>query len=217
MAKVLVFSRRSFSTFPFLKSQSHNQTVKLTHRTQPIPCHIHFAKPFQSQFSKVNSASTFTTSTTMANIVAFLETTKARRSYYQLSNESPISDTRIQEIVRHAISHVPSAFNSQTTRVVVLLRSEHEKLWDAATEVYKASLPEEPFKRAEQRFSLFRAAYGTVRRNMEWDVNQIVMADLGTQILFYEDTSVVREFQEKFKIYEDKFLPCTSPDRFKSP
>lgn len=103
----------------------------------------------------------------MANATAFLETTKARRSYYQLLNKSPISDARIQEIVQHAISHVPSAFNSQTTRVVVLLKSEHEKLWDVATEVYKASLSEEQFQRTEQRFKSFRAAYGTVRHKME--------------------------------------------------
>lgn len=47
----------------------------------------------------------------------------------------------------------------------------------------------------------------------EWDVNRIVMADLVTQILFYEDTSAVRDFQEKFKIYEDKFPPCPSPNK----
>ena len=103
----------------------------------------------------------------MADTAAFLETTKLRRSYYQLSNESPISDARIQELVRHAISHVPSSFNSQTTRVVILLKGEHVKLWDAATEVHKASLSEEQFQKAEQRFKGFRAAYGTVRRYME--------------------------------------------------
>ena len=32
-----------------------------------------------------------------------------------------------------------------------------------------------------------------------------------TQILFYEDTSNVREFQEKFKTYEDRFPQCTYP------
>ena len=149
----------------------------------------------------------------MANTAAFLETTKVRRSYYQLLKESPISDDRIQELVRHAITHVPSAFNSQTTRVVVLLKSEHEKLWDAAAEVYKASLPEESFKRAEQRFNMFRAAYGSVRCNTEWDVDQTPTADLVTQILFFEDTATVREFQEKFQIYEDRFVPCTSPDK----
>lgn len=129
----------------------------------------------------------------MANTDAFLETTKARRSYYQLSNESPISDARIQEIVRHAISHVPSAFNSQTTRLVVLVKAEHEKLWDGKTDLYKAQQLEEQFEKVEQRFNMFRAAYGTVRRNMEWEGNRPVVADLVMQILFYEDTSVLRE------------------------
>lgn len=34
-------------------------------------------------------------------------------------------------------------------------------------------------------------------------------ADVGMQILFYEDSTNVREFQEKFKMYEDKFPACT--------
>lgn len=38
-----------------------------------------------------------------------------------------------------------------------------------------------------------------------------------TQILFYEDTSNVREFQEKFKTYEDKFPQCTFWNLFPSP
>ncbi|MCJ1264953.1 hypothetical protein MMC22_004828 [Lobaria immixta] len=175
-----IFSRHSFSILNRLIPHS-------------IDCYIHLAKPFPLHVPKVTisthypSASTFTKSTAMGDTAAFLETTKLRRSYYQLSNESSISDARIQELVRHAISHVPSSFNSQTTRVVILLKGEHVKLWDAATEVHKASLSEEQFQRAEQRFKGFRAAYGT--------------------ILFFEDTSRVREFQEKFKIYEDRFPP----------
>ena len=99
---------------------------------------------------------------------AFLETTKTRRSHYQLTNTSPIPDARIRELVTHAILHVPSAFNSQTTRLLVLLKAEHEKLWDVAKEVFGTLLPPEQFGRTAERMNGFRAAYGTVRR-LTWE------------------------------------------------
>lgn len=121
----------------------------------------------------------------MAATKPFFEAAKDRRTYYALSHESTIPDSRIQEIVKDAILHTPSAFNSQTTRAVVLLGEEHTKTWDLITEVYKQQLPEEKFNQANKRFPGFKAAYGT--------------------ILFYEDTDTMRQFQEKFKTYQDKF------------
>ena len=98
----------------------------------------------------------------MAESKPFLATVESRRTYYQLSNESPISDARIKEIVTFALKHTPSSFNSQTSRLVLVLKKEHEKLWDTITEVYKAMLPEDKFTHAKQRFDGFRAGYGTV-------------------------------------------------------
>ncbi|KAL8999519.1 MAG: hypothetical protein Q9188_005869 [Gyalolechia gomerana] len=121
----------------------------------------------------------------MVSTKPFSAAIKDRRTYYALESSSPIPDSRIQEIVKDAILHVPSAFNSQTTRAVLLLNEEHKKMWDLVVEVYKQQLPEDKFNRANQRFPMFRAAYGT--------------------ILFYEDTDTMREFQNKFKSYEDKF------------
>lgn len=121
----------------------------------------------------------------MASTKPFFDAVKSRRTYYALDSTSPIPDARIQEIVSHAILHVPSAFNSQTTRAVLLLNEEHKKCWDIIIEVYKQQLPADKFEHANQRFQGFRKGYGT--------------------ILFYEDTDTVREFQNKFKTYEDKF------------
>jgi len=49
---------------------------------------------------------------------------KERRSYYAISKEQVTPDERIEEIVGEAVKHVPSPFNSQSARVVVLL-GEH--------------------------------------------------------------------------------------------
>lgn len=100
----------------------------------------------------------------LAPAKSFADAVKDRRTYYAVSNESTIPDSRIQEIVKDAILNTPSAFNSQTSRAVVLLGDEHVKMWDITIEVYKQQLPEEKFNRANQRFQGFRAGYGTVRR-----------------------------------------------------
>jgi predicted oxidoreductase (fatty acid repression mutant protein) len=93
---------------------------------------------------------------------AFIEAIKSRRTYYALKNTSPIPDSKIQEIINDVVLHVPSAFNSQTTRVVLLLKGEHEKLWDITRDVLKEIVPAENFAPTEQRMAGFRAAYGSV-------------------------------------------------------
>lgn len=92
----------------------------------------------------------------------FLETVAARRTYYALSKSSPISDSKIQEIVKQAILHVPSSFNSQSSRAILLVKGEHDKLWDITKTVLKGIVPEDKWAGTEQRLNGFQGAYGTV-------------------------------------------------------
>ena len=85
-----------------------------------------------------------------------------RRTIYELKNESPISDDRIQDILKHALLHVPSAFNSQTTRIVLLVKEEHIKLWQIVKHIIKAKVPAEAWPTSKQRLSKFQAGYATV-------------------------------------------------------
>ena len=111
---------------------------------------------------------------------------KARRTYYALKPESPISDDKIHEIVQQAITHTPSSFNSQSTRVLVLLADQHKKLWEEIVKpAVKAVAPPESWEASEKKLSGFAAGYGTV--------------------LFYEDPADVAALQEKFALYADKF------------
>jgi hypothetical protein len=103
-----------------------------------------------------------TTQATMSGSAPFFEAVKNRRTIYQLKKESPISDAKIQEIVTEALLHVPSSFNSQSTRMVILLKEEHAKLWDIAKDVLKAIVPAEQYSGTEQKLNGFQAAYGTV-------------------------------------------------------
>lgn len=118
--------------------------------------------------------------------LTFKEALKNRRTYYTITNESPVSDEQIKEILAHALLHVPSAFNSQTTRVVLLLGDQHKKLWSITKETLRNIVPAENFSATEAKIDgAFAAGYGTV--------------------LFYEDTEVVEGLQKAFAAYSENF------------
>lgn len=98
----------------------------------------------------------------MSDKISFLEAARLRRSIYPLSDKIPISDARVEELVTEAIKHVPSSFNSQSTRLVVLLNEEHQKFWEYVKEVLKPQVPEEEFPKTEGKLNMFKAAHGTV-------------------------------------------------------
>ena len=77
---------------------------------------------------------------------SFEEALKHRRTYYSITNQSPVSDEEIERIVNLAVTHVPSAFNSQSTRVVLLLGENHKKLWHIVKETLRKIVPPEVFK-----------------------------------------------------------------------
>lgn len=97
----------------------------------------------------------------------FFAAVEARRTIYALSDSSPIPDARIIEIVQKAIRHVPSSFNVQSSRAVVILKEEHKKLWDFADAAIKESMPEAVYSMLAPRFVGFKAGYGSVRYSMQ--------------------------------------------------
>jgi uncharacterized protein len=93
----------------------------------------------------------------------FLDTLAARRSVYALKKESPIPDSRLRDIVAQVIKHTPSAFNAQSTRAILLLHGEHDKLWDIHAEVLKPIVPAEGWATTEAKLKMFKEGYATVR------------------------------------------------------
>ena len=86
-----------------------------------------------------------------------------RRSYYALSNESLGADYEVVHILHQAIKHVPSAFNSQTTRLVLLLGEEHAKLWEIVKQTLKAMLLDDVYIKTENKIDKsFASGHGTV-------------------------------------------------------
>jgi hypothetical protein len=93
----------------------------------------------------------------------FFDAIKTRRSYYALNNTSPIPDSQIEQIVKEAVLHVPSSFNSQSARLVLLLKKDHERFWDLVRDALKPMVSAEHFPKTEQKLNGFKAGYGTVR------------------------------------------------------
>jgi predicted oxidoreductase (fatty acid repression mutant protein) len=93
---------------------------------------------------------------------AYLSAVKARRTIYTLKKESTIDDKKIEKIISQAVLHTPSSFNSQSTRVVILLKEEHNMLWDIAKDALKAVVSAEQYTATEQKLNKFQGAYGTV-------------------------------------------------------
>ncbi|KAH9874164.1 hypothetical protein IAQ61_004793 [Plenodomus lingam] len=113
-------------------------------------------------------------STTIPNMSAsksFADAVKERRTIYQLNKSSPISDKAIADIAEKALLHTPSSFNSQSTRLVVLLNKDHDKFWDYVLEVLKPLTPAETFGATEQRISGFKAAKGTVSTTISYSTH----------------------------------------------
>lgn len=116
----------------------------------------------------------------------FRDAIKHRRTHYGLSNSSPITDNEIQEIIETAVTHVPSAFNSQSTRIVLLLGENHKKLWEIVKDTIRQIVPAEAFKVTEAKIdNSFEAGYAT--------------------ILFFEDTEVIEGLQNRFPSYKENF------------
>ena len=113
------------------------------------------------------------------------EAMEHRRSRYALDANTTVSDERIEEIVGECLVQTPSAFNSQTARVVALFGESHEKLWSIVMETLRARVPADKFAGTEAKVNGFAAAHAT--------------------LLFFEETDTVKALQEQFPSYADNF------------
>lgn len=107
-----------------------------------------------------------------------------RRSIRKVTKNANITKERINEIVTTAL-HAPTSFNMQSGRIVVLMDTEHEKLWDLVKEALRPRVPEENFGATVERLQGFRDGVGT--------------------ILFFENQETVEQMQEKAPLYKEQF------------
>lgn len=117
----------------------------------------------------------------------FTKTLAVRRTIYSLSKDNfPISRQRVVDLTADVIRNTPSAFNSQTTRAIVLFGNEHNRLWGKFVhDAVKQHAKPDQWPTSEAKIRGFENAYGTV--------------------LFFEDQETIENFQKQFATYASMF------------
>ncbi|QXW27272.1 nitroreductase family protein [Acinetobacter johnsonii] len=117
--------------------------------------------------------------------MSFLDQIKQRRTIYAIGKNVSKEQSAIEQIIQDAVRHSPSAFNSQTSRVVTLYGASHTKFWNMVREALRKVVPAEAFANTDAKINSFEAGFGTA--------------------LFYEDQDTVKALQEQFALYADNF------------
>ena len=117
--------------------------------------------------------------------MSFLGHIKQRRTIYAVGKNVALTPEKIESVIKEAVNHSPSAFNSQTSRIVTLFGESHLQFWNVVRETLRKIVPEAAFEGTNAKINSFAAGYGTV--------------------LFYEDQDVVKSLQEQFALYADNF------------
>jgi predicted oxidoreductase (fatty acid repression mutant protein) len=116
---------------------------------------------------------------------AFIDALTTRRTQYSLGKTLPQSQEALTTLIQEAVKQSPSAFNSQSSRVVILFGEQSTKFWDLTADALRKIVPADHFAATEQKLNSFAAGAGT--------------------ILFYEDQAVIKGLQEQFALYADNF------------
>ncbi len=115
----------------------------------------------------------------------FAEAILNRRTIYNIDSNVTVAPETIISTIEHLTREVPSSFNNQSARVVVLFSKHHDKVWNIVMETLRKLVPPENFPTTEAKVNGFAAGYGTV--------------------LYFDDTAVTDEFAEKFPSYSENF------------
>lgn len=116
----------------------------------------------------------------------FLEIIEKRRSIYAIGKHVKQTPEQLTEFIQNTIKLSPSAFNSQSSRAVILFNDQHQKFWNIVKDALKAfAKDEEAAAKTSAKIDSFAAGFGTV--------------------LFFEDQDVVKSMQQQFPLYADNF------------
>ena len=116
----------------------------------------------------------------------FFESLRNRRSIYAIDKFVEIKKEEILEVIEEAVKYTPSAFNSESQRVVVLFDKKHDEFWEMVKAAIKRVVKPEDFPTSEAKINAFKNGYGTV--------------------MFFDDSETTKMLTEKFPLYKDNFI-----------
>ena len=114
----------------------------------------------------------------------FIDEMKKRRSHYELSNRVSISPEYLTQLIKDAARCCPSALNSQSARIVILLDDSHAQFWQMVKDVQYYAVAE------------------TIRESVGHKINRCATA-FGT-VLFFEDQDVIQNLQKRKPLQADE-------------
>ncbi len=115
----------------------------------------------------------------------YIDYLKQRRSVYNLSNEEVIPDQEVEDIIAQVLDNTPSAFNSQTQRVVLLFGKKQIELWEIVKDELKKIVSKNDYPKTEAKINGFMKARGTV--------------------MFFDAKNETLALMEKFPLYKHNF------------
>ncbi|MBP5398832.1 MAG: nitroreductase family protein [Alphaproteobacteria bacterium] len=108
-----------------------------------------------------------------------------RRSIYSLNDKSNLTQSEINKLIESCLKNAPSAFNSQSSRLIILYDSAYQNFWNKTLELLKSLTPPEKFSQTSQKINSFQQGIGT--------------------ILFFEDREIVKNLQQQYPLYANNF------------
>jgi len=108
-----------------------------------------------------------------------------RRTQYALGRNLAHEQQAITQLIQHAVREVPSSFNSQPNRAVILYGKHSQRFWDLVKEVLRPLVPIDAFSSTENKLASFAAGVGTV--------------------LFFVDSETIEKQQADYPLYADNF------------
>lgn len=114
-----------------------------------------------------------------------IEAIEKRRTQYALGRNITQAQEEITALIEEAIKLSPSAFNSQSSRAVILFGQQSEKFWDIVMNELRIIVPADKFAPTEAKIKSFAAGVGT--------------------ILFYEDQQIITSLQQQYPNYAEQF------------
>ncbi|MFH0992852.1 MAG: nitroreductase family protein [bacterium] len=115
----------------------------------------------------------------------FLQALARRRSIYNLTDAAVVPDALLEARIGDVVRLTPSAFHSQSQRVVLLLNANHAQLWDIVRTALAKIVPAQDFPKTAAKIAGFVAGHGT--------------------ILFFDDQTVTQGLMAKYPLYKDSF------------
>lgn len=115
----------------------------------------------------------------------FIKLMQKRRSIYNLGASTNIQEETIIQTIADCLKHTPTAFNTQTGRVIILFNKPYKEFWLNTKKILKKVTPPENFEKTKDKLTSFSKGIGT--------------------ILFFEEQHTIQAMQDKFPLYKENF------------